>query len=199
MRSWIWALVVGAVVVIAGAAFATGMIFGGGGDKPPRVDIVKPTPEEQELQKIRIAASAGELVEATHGVDGWIVRVKQDVRQLDPRQLQEATVRFFRELDRSGVPIAETSFELRTNVLKDVWGETLPDVSVFRVGLQRETFDRINWRGMIPENLERVSDEYWMHDIVKQMGQQGQSQGGSGGGGGGAEDQQGKGGSGQGG
>ena len=104
MRSWIWALVVGAVVVIAGAAFATGMIFGGGGDKPPRVDIVKPTPEEQELQKIRIAASAGELVEATHGVDGWIVRVKQDVRQLDPRQLQEATVRFFQRVSIIGRP-----------------------------------------------------------------------------------------------
>lgn len=185
-----------AVAVIGGAAFATGMMLGRGGEKSPQIEIVQPTPEEKDLQKIRIAASVGDLVEARRGVDGWIVRVKQNVQPLDPRQLQEATVRFFRELDRSGVPIAEASFEIRTSVLKNVWGDTLPDVPIFRVGLKRETFERINWRGINPENLERVSDEYWMHDLVKQAGRRDQPQGG---GGGGAQSQQEQGGSGQGG
>lgn len=173
-------MVIGAVVVIGGAAVATGMIFGRGEDRRARVDVVMPTLEEQELQKIRIAASAGELVEATRGVEGWIVRVKQDAQILDPKQLEEMTVKFFRELDRADVPIMETSFELRTSMLKDVWGNTLSDIPVFRVGLRRDTFQRVNWRGIIPQNLERVSDEYWVHDLVKQMGQQSQGQSGGG-------------------
>lgn len=166
MRSWIWGLVILAVLVIGGAAFATGMLLGRGESRPPKIELVPPTPEEKELQQIKIVASGGELVEATRGDDGWTVRVTHDVRLLELERLHDSTVRFFRELDRSNVPIKAASFELRTSELKDVWGNTLKDVPILRVGLSRETFERINWRGFDPKNFERVADEYWIHDEV---------------------------------
>lgn len=195
MRSWIWILAIGALVVIGGVAVATGMLMGRGGERNPRIERVAPTPEERELQKIKIAASIGELVEARRGPQGWVVRVKYDSRMLDRRKLEETAVRFFRELDRADVPIAESSFEVRTDALKDVWGNTLPDTPIFRVGMGQQAFQKVNWRGIVMENLERVSDEYWFHDVLKAKEQEGQAQQG---GGGSSQNQQDQGGSGQG-
>src|SRR5690606_9007711 len=90
-----------------------------------------------------------------------------------------SSLRFFRELARSGVPIRESSIELKTSDLKDVWGNTLKDVPILRVGLKRETFERINWQGFDANNLERVADEYWIHDEVKKSQQKQQGQDGS--------------------
>jgi len=179
MRSWIWALAVLAVVVVGGGAFAVGMLLGRGESRPPQVHLVPMTPEEKELQKIKIVASGGELVEASRDPEGWTVRVTYDVKPLGPERLHDSTLRFFRELARSGVPIRESSIELKTSDLKDVWGNTLKDVPILRVGLKRETFERINWQGFDANNLERVADEYWIHDEVKKSQQKQQGQDGS--------------------
>lgn len=198
LRSWVWALVIGAAVVIGGAALVTGVLTGRGEERRPRVDMSSPTEEERELQKIKVAASVGELVEATRVLDGWVVRVMHRSQILERRKLEETTVRFFRELERAGVAIAESSFEVRTDELKDVWGNRLPNTPIFRVAFGRESFQRVNWKGIAPENLERVSDDYWVHDVILQKEQQSQSGqgGGSGGdgqnslqGGGGGQDQ----------
>jgi len=179
MRSWIWALAILAVVVVGGGAFAMGMLLGRGESRPPQVQLVPMTPEEKELQKIKIVASGGELVEASRDAEGWTVRVTYHVKPLDPQRLHESTLRFFRELARSGVPIKESSFELRTSDLKDVWGNTLKDVPILKVSLKRETFERINWQGFEPKNFERVADDYWIHDEVKRSEQKPQGQDGS--------------------
>ncbi len=108
------------------------------------------TPEERELRELKVAASAVKLVEARREPGGWVVRVQQKTSSLSPKTLQEAAQRFFRELARTGLPVLETSFEARTDSLRDVWGHRLEDVPVFRVALSGETFARINWNGFDP-------------------------------------------------
>lgn len=101
--------------------------------------------------------------------------------------LAEQAHKFFRDLDRANVDIARTSFEAKSNSLKDVWGNTLEDVPVMRVELSRETFQQINWKGFRPDDFPRVADDLWIHEIVGRMEQQQkeeqqqQQQGGGGG------------------
>lgn len=180
VRRWSWVVLAVAAAVIGAGAFAAGMMWGNG-EKTQEVKLPQPSPDERELQMIRVAASNSKLAEARREGAGWIVRVGQESPSLDPRGAQEAAVRFFRELARTSVPVAEASFEITTNALKDVWGNKLYDVPIFRVGLGRETFERINWGGFEPQNLERVADEYWEHDLLRQSRATGGSQGGGGG------------------
>lgn len=145
----------------------------GGGGGTPKIEVPELTEDERELQMVRIAASSSKLVEARRQAGGWVVRVVQESGSLDAQSAQQAAVRFFRELARTGVPVAAASVEVRTNDLKDVWGNPLKEVPVFRVELGGETFQRVNWRGFEPKNLERVADAYWEHDLLKQQAQQG--------------------------
>src|SRR5690606_27159551 len=100
---------------------------------------------------------------------------------------------------RTGAPVERVILVLRTDQLKDVYGNPLRDVVVARVGLSGDTFRRIHWDGFDPKNFARVADEFWPHPELQQPraqreqeqaragqtgGQQGGQQGGSGGGGG---------------
>jgi len=174
---WSWVLLALAAVALGAGAFAAGMMWAG--EETSKVDVPKLSADERELQKVKVAASTVQLVEASKGPGGWTVRVVQETGSLAPENAQTAAVRFFRELARTGVAVAESSLELRTSTLKDVWGNTLKDVPIFRVELAGETFKRVNWMGFEPKNLERIADYYWEHDLLRQARKSAQGEGGA--------------------
>lgn len=192
MRSrWIWAFVVMGILVVAGAAFTVTRLGGPTGDMQ-QLQVTPPTDEEKERQEIEIAASEGELKEAVRHADGWVVRFEQEVSEIAEDALMQHAHTFFRDLDRTGVDIRLAGFVAITNTLRDVWGNSLSDVPVVRIEVERDTFERINWQGFQPEDFPRVADYFWIHEIVErkeeeeaaQDEQQGQEQEGGGGGGG---------------
>lgn len=162
-------VVLGAVILVVGAtAFAVGRMMAGP-QSTPQIDVSPPSPEERERQKLRIAASEGKLVEATPGPEGWIVRYEEEAKELGLQPLLENAARFYRDLDRARVPIAETSYTARSNALKDVWGNPLRDVALLHMELSGATFRRINWRGFDPKNFERVAEAFWVHEEILRM------------------------------
>ncbi len=183
-KAWLWVALGAVVFVIAGAAFSVGRMAAMP-QQSPKVEVKPPTKEERELQKLKIAASEGKLVEATPTPQGWVVRFEQEAEELSKKSLAEQAQKFFSDLARSEVEVARTSFEAKSSSLKDVWGNTLKDVPVARVELSQETFKRINWKGFSPDNFSRVADELWVHEIIErieeQKKQQSQQQGGQGG------------------
>jgi len=201
--NWIVWTVAGVLVlaIVGGSMFALGRMSGsdGGEQKRPAVQTPRPSEEERELQKIKIAASETTLEEARRTPDGWVVHVASESKELDLKKLSEGAAKFFKELARSGVEIAATSYVVRTNDLKDVWGNRLRDVPLLRVELDKQTFARVNWDGFDPQNFPRITGDFWIHDLVAQKareqeqqggGQQGQGgQGGGQAGGGGGENQ----------
>lgn len=149
-----------------------------------QVELEPPSELERELQEIRIVSFAGTLVEATPTPDGWIVRFEEDASNLTMDGLLEQAHTFFRDLARTGVDVAGTSYEARTGALKDVWGKELENVPVFRIELAKDVFERVNWQGFDPENFSRIANDYWLHEIVlaKEQRKQGQQQAGGDGG-----------------
>ena len=181
-RTGLWVIIGAVVLVVATMGFAVGRMASAP-RQTPEITVSPPSREERERRELQIAASDGKLVEATPVEGGWIVRFEREASELALQSLHEQAARFFRDLDRTGVPIEETSYTARSNVLKDVWGNTLKDVAVFRLELKGETFRRVNWDGFVPENFPRVADAYWVHEEVlrQEAGRrQQQQQGGQG-------------------
>lgn len=178
-------VVLGAVILVVGAtAFAVGRMVAGPRSTPP-IHVSPPSPEERERQQLRVAASEGELVEATPGPEGWIVRYEEEAEHLSLPSILEQAARFYRDLDRTQVQIAETSYTARSSALKDVWGNTLENVALLHLELSGPTFRRINWRGFDPKNFERVAEAFWVHEEILRMErekkEEGQQEGGQGG------------------
>lgn len=163
---WWWVVLVVAVFVIAGAAFTVGQLAAMPKD-PPKLRLDPPTEQEKELQEIRIVTFDGTLVEATPSPQGWTVRFEQDAKKLELESLEKQAHTFFRDLERTGIKVARTSYEAISSSLKDVWGNELKDIPVFRVELSDEAFQRINWEGFDPKNLQRLADDWWIHDEIR--------------------------------
>ena len=58
---------------------------------------------------------------------------------------------------------------LRTDELKDVYGNTLEDLPILEIGLSRQTLERIDWNGFEPTDFERVADRFWVHDEIRRL------------------------------
>ncbi|HEY8418016.1 MAG TPA: hypothetical protein VIK93_08285 [Limnochordales bacterium] len=203
-RSWLWALaglIVGALLGFF--AFQGGLGKASSAERPPAAEVRRPpaeTPEERERRAVAIAVRGvdGELVEAVHPGGGWRLGVEMRRRPPQLDELERDAMRAFREIHRTGAPVERVVVVLRTDHLKDVYGNPLKDVVVARVALSGDTFRRINWDGFDPKNFPRVADEFWLHDELQQQlvqreqqqtspgqagGQAGGQQGGGGGGG----------------
>lgn len=178
-KNVVWVTAAVAALVIAGAAFFVGRLAAMPKESPP-VASQEPTQEEKERQRIVVAASEGKLVEATPTESGWIVRFEQEAAGLSQDGLLKQAHAFFHDLNRTGVQVARTSFEARSNALRDVWGNPLSDVPVLRIQLSKDTFSRINWQGFEPQHFSRVADDFWLHDVIRQKKTE-QAQGGQGG------------------
>lgn len=170
--NWLWTVIVAAVLVLGGGSFAVGWLMGQDGEErseSPTVHFHELNPIERERQEIAIAAGEGEIVEATLTPDGWIVRVEEEAIQIQPDELLVAARRFFQNLERAEISIIQSSYEARTNQLKDVWGNRLERVPLVRIALSGETHSKVNWRGFDPKNFPRIADDFWVHDIVGAM------------------------------
>lgn len=188
---WVWLCVAG--LVVAAVAFTLGRMMASAGEEraPVQVRVEEPTREERELQAIRVAASEYALRESALRENGWVVRVEHEAQAVDPRPLLEEAKKFFANLERSRVQVAEASFLVTSNSLRDVWGNRLIDVPLLRLGFDAATFAKVNWQGIKPDNLIKVANDVWMHDLVasklqeqlsesqdSQQGQQPQQSGG---------------------
>ncbi len=169
------------VLVVGGSFYALGRMSADEGGGDPKVEVPHLSQEEQELLKIKIAAAELEIEEVRKTADGWVVRVAKDTAELDLAKMSQEAATFFHDLARADVEIAATSYVVRTSDLKDVWGNRLTDVSLLRIGLDRPTFARINWGGFDPKNFPRVTDDFWMHDLVAEKARAQQNEGGEGG------------------
>lgn len=171
-RRWGW-LVVTALVLGGGIFGFTAMNQGRGQrDADPPIALPAPaTPVEEERTRLHIAVSGTDnrLVQAERGPEGWLLRVEADSQDPDLAHLLESAHTLFTELDRIRVPIAQVIVVFRTDALKDVYGHQLKDVVIARIGLEKETFERINWNGFDPRNFPRVADELWLHDLLIQQ------------------------------
>lgn len=192
-RGWTWAL----IGLVIGGALGFFAFQGGSGraapqaPRPPAAEIRVPeeSPEQRERRSLSIAihGAEGKLVDAVRTLTGWSLGVEMPQRPAQLEQVERDVLRMFREIRRTGLPVANVVLVARTDQLKDVYGHPLKDVVLARVRLTGETFARINWDGFEPKNFWRVADEMWLHDeLLKQLQQrlQQESQGQTGGQGG---------------
>lgn len=191
---WVWLCVAG--LALAGAAFSMGRMAASGGEAkeaPFRLRIEEPTEEERALQEIKVAASGYDLAESAMSQDGWVVRVEHETEAIEPKRMFSEAKKFFANLDRSRVPVAEASFLAKSNALRDIWGNRLSEVPLLRLGFDGATFARVNWQGVSPDNLTEIASDVWMHDLLlaKLREEASQPQGGQGGQQGGGQQSQG--------
>lgn len=188
-RKWIWLSIV--LVIAGGIGFF--LFKGGPGQARSDTNPIEAAEKagETELQqqrealKLAVIGADGQLHEARHVSDGWIIGIELKATTLHRTNMMKDALTLFEELDRTNVPIEQVTVDFRSNELKDVYGHQLHDVAVMKIRLERPTFRRINWHGFETDNFERVADEFWVHEEVlkrEQSGQQG-GQGGVGGGG----------------
>lgn len=172
-RGWLWALL-GLCVGVAVGFFA---FQGGPGRANPQnpspatpVRVPEPTPEERERRELGVAVRGadGDLVQAVRAGTGWTLGVELPRRPVQLDQLERDAMRLFREIKRTGVSVDRVALLVRTDQLKDVYGNPLKDVAIARVGLSGATFQRINWDGFDPRNFPRVAEEFWLHPELQQ-------------------------------
>lgn len=163
---WVWLCVAG--LVVAGVGFSAGRMIAseGRGSSEVRVRVEEPTEEERALQAIKVAASEYDLRESTRRDEGWVVRVAHEAEGIEPKKMLSEAKKFFANLERAQVPVAEASFLAKSNSLRDVWGNRLLEVPLLRLGFDGATFARVNWQGVSPDNLTEIASHVWMHDLL---------------------------------
>ncbi len=188
-RGWVWAII---GVVIGGAigafAFRQDPVRARRAEQPPAVTAPQAaeTPEERELRHLSIAirGAGGEIASAVLAESGWELGVELPRRTVRLEAVERDALRLFREIKRTGAPVAGIVLVTRTDELKDVYGHPLKNVAIARIRLSGATFERINWDGFEPKNFARVADELWLHDelqaqAAERMAQEAKGQGGS--------------------
>lgn len=188
-RAWVW----GVVILLAAAAGGWLFFAGAPGQARDSDDAARareqvmdkdPVQVQQERLTLAVLGVDARLVEARPEAGGWTVGIEMsDVPPSESRMFQKV-MSALKEVARTEVPIRHATVVLRSDDLKDVYGNTLKDVVIGRLQLGGTAFERINWHGFEPRNFRRLADEWWLHPEVSTLEQEQQEAAGSGPGGG---------------
>lgn len=186
-RRWLVVLGVGLVVAAGWLWYLQAQ-----GKADPKLDpLPAPTPEERQADAIRVQVEGHDLtVEQLRATEaGWALFATGKAASTELEGLHKQVGDVFKGLDRlPGARFADIGILLRTDELKDVYGNTLKDLPVLEIGLSRATFETINWDGFDPQNFPRVADRYWVHEEIQRLALEKQEQQSAGGGEGGEGD-----------
>lgn len=159
-----------AVVVIA---LVGGLWLMQRGDKGEQK--VAPLPEQTKLQqeeshiRVEVVGRDLEVKSLQHTPDGWALFVSGNGDGTDLDELLKQSAQLFQSLSRLDADFSDIGLLLRTDDLKDVYGNTLKELPIVEIGLSRQTFEKIDWNGFEPADFERVADRYWVHDEIKRL------------------------------
>lgn len=191
-RGWLIALVVLVVAVGGGAWFAQHK----GKSTGKLAPLPEKTPLEVEADKIRVAIEGRDReVASLQKTDaGWLVHIGAKAENPELEKIQKDAADVFEAVKGTKAPLAELALNVRTNALKDVYGNTLKDLPIAEIVLLGSTIEKVDWKGFDPKNFERIADRYWIHEEIlrlheeKKQGKQsgGGGSGSSGGAGGGS-------------
>lgn len=185
---WTVAIAVVAVVALVGTIW-----FLQKGDQEQKIAAL---PEQTQLEKeasriqVEVAGRNLEVENLQYGSNGWALFVTGKAAGTDLEEILRQSAQLFQGLDRLDLDYSDIGLVLRTDDLKDVFGNTLKDLPILELGLSGETYNKIDWNAFEPTNFERVADRYWVHDEILRLAAEKAAKekaGGAGSGGGGSE------------
>lgn len=165
--SWI-AVIAVVVIALVGVLW---LVQIGGKERQKAAQLPELTEMEQEEGRIRVEVAGRDLeVESLASTPGgWSLFVAGDADGTELDRLLEQSAQLFQGLSRLDAEFSDIGLLLRTDELKDVYGNTLEDLPILEIGLSRQTLERIDWNGFEPTDFERVADRFWVHDAIRRL------------------------------
>jgi hypothetical protein len=163
----------GVMVISIGIGIGLGF-WSGARFEPAAPHAVQHSQEEREERKMRelLLTSgplpAGQLQLQLHRRDeGWLVRINATIDDgLLITALQTARG-LLHALARAKAPIQEVELALRTNAVRDVYGQVLSDLELARIVFTKATWDKVDWVGFDARNFALVADVYKLHPLLE--------------------------------
>lgn len=179
-RRWIIIIGILAVIFIGVVWF----IQGKGKSNSKLAPLPEPSPAEAARQQLSIGLegmNATQVVlEQTEA--GWLIQAETKAEKAEKDKVLKQAADIFSSVARTQVQISSIDLLVRTNELKDAYGNTLKELPILEITLSGATFAKVDWDGFDPMNFSRIADYYWIHPEVEKTSQPSEGGPSSGGG-----------------
>jgi hypothetical protein len=170
-RIWLWVFLgIGILAVIGGGTLFMLKTFAGKPEQQ-KVAVEKPSADQVDRNKLlliahtRMAAKAGDVsfTKMQKTDQGWLLQIDACGKLGSMQEVLKAAQLLLGEVSRTGVDIAQVRTSLHSSALRDDFGRQLKDLLVAKMTFSKERFKKVRWDDILPTNIPKVADEFWMH------------------------------------